>query len=287
MSRRLREAAEGLAAHVVYALFAILPLDLASAVGGWLLRTLGPRLSLSRRARRNLRAAFPERSPAEIEAILYRMWDSLGRNLGEFPHVRKIVESRTEVVGLEFIDQLREDGRPGLFFSGHIANWELSGGVLAKHGLASHLFYRAANNPWVERLYIRGRRGISAGLLPKGSRGARKALALLGAGAHLGMLVDQKMNDGIAVPFFGRPAMTAPALAQLALRFDCPVVPVRVERLGGARFRATILPPLEIVRSGNRQADILAIMTHVNGMLEDWIRDRPEQWLWLHRRWPD
>lgn len=95
------------------------------------------------------------------------------------------------------------------------------------------------------------------------------------------------MNDGIAVPFFGRPAMTAPALAQFALRFDCPVVPARVERLGGARFRLTIQPPLEIQKSGDRQADVLAAMTEVNRIIEGWVRDRPDQWLWLHRRWPD
>jgi KDO2-lipid IV(A) lauroyltransferase len=95
------------------------------------------------------------------------------------------------------------------------------------------------------------------------------------------------MNDGIPVPFFGRPAMTAPALAQLALRFDCAIVPARVERLKGARFRLTVFPPLELPRTGNRHADTLAIMTRVNAILESWIRARPELWFWLHRRWPD
>ena len=101
------------------------------------------------------------------------------------------------------------------------------------------------------------------------------------------MLVDQKMNDGIAVPFFGRDAMTAPALAQFALKYDCPVVPVRVELLGGAYFRMTFYPALEIVPTDDRHADILRIMTEVNAIMESWIRDRPAQWLWLHRRWPN
>lgn len=285
--QRLRDTAEGAAAHLVFRLFAVLPLDAASGLGAWLFRTLGPRLGLSRRAHRNLGLAFPEKSPAEIEAVVRGMWDNLGRNLGEFPHIEKIVTTRMQVVGAEILDRLRDDGRPGVFFSGHLANWETMGGILGHNGLRPHLFYRAANNPWVELLYVRARSGFAAGLLPKGSRGARQALALLGKGEHLGMLVDQKMNDGIAVPFFGRPAMTAPALAQLALRFDCPMVPMCVERLAGAHFRATVMPPLTPPRSGDRQADILAVMTEVNALIEDWIRARPEQWLWLHRRWPD
>ena len=117
--------------------------------------------------------------------------------------------------------------------------------------------------------------------------GARKAIAVLRAGRRLGMLVDQKANDGIAVPFFGRDAMTPPALAQFALRFGCTVTPVRMERLDGCRFRVTFYPALDLPASGDRHADLAEAMRRVNAMLEGWIRERPAQWLWLHRRWPD
>jgi Kdo2-lipid IVA lauroyltransferase/acyltransferase len=100
-------------------------------------------------------------------------------------------------------------------------------------------------------------------------------------------LADQKLNDGIAVPFFGRPAMTAPALALLALHFDCAVLPARVERLGGAHFRLTLYPLLDLPHSGDRDADAAALMRTVNATLEGWIRERPEQWFWVHSRWPD
>ena len=105
-------------------------------------------------------------------------------------------------------------------------------------------------------------------------------------GGHLAMLVDQKMNDGIAVPFFGRPAMTAPALAELALRFDCPVVAARVVRLKGARFRLIAEPPMRFEKTGDQARDVLAAMTWVNSRIEEWVRETPEQWLWLHNRWP-
>ena len=127
----------------------------------------------------------------------------------------------------------------------------------------------------------------SGGLIPRGAEGARRALALMRKGEHLGMFVDQKLNDGIPVPFFGRDAMTAPALARFALKFDCPVVPVRVERLHGSCLRITHYPPIDLPRTGDRQADVAATMAKVNAVIEGWVRERPEQWLWLHNRWPD
>jgi KDO2-lipid IV(A) lauroyltransferase len=121
-------------------------------------------------------------------------------------------------------------------------------------------------------------------MLPKGAAGARGALAHLRAGGVIAMLMDQKMNDGIAASLFGRTAMTAPALAHLALRFRCPVIPTRAERLGPARFRIVVEKPLPLPDTGDRHADIAALTQTVNDTLERWIRDRPAEWLWLHRR---
>jgi Kdo2-lipid IVA lauroyltransferase/acyltransferase len=95
------------------------------------------------------------------------------------------------------------------------------------------------------------------------------------------------MNDGIPVPFFGRTAMTTSALAVLALRFNCDVLPACVERLAGARFRLTVFPPLPLSRSGDHHTDVAALMARVNQTVENWIRKRPEEWFWLHRRWPE
>jgi KDO2-lipid IV(A) lauroyltransferase len=117
--------------------------------------------------------------------------------------------------------------------------------------------------------------------------GAREIVTALKGGAAIAMLMDQKLNEGLPVPFFGRPAMTAPAIAQFALKFRCPVYPARAERLGGSRIRVTVLPPLDIRETGDKEADIFKILTDINMLLESWIRERPEQWLWIHRRWPD
>jgi Kdo2-lipid IVA lauroyltransferase/acyltransferase len=95
------------------------------------------------------------------------------------------------------------------------------------------------------------------------------------------------MNDGIPVPFFGRDAMTAPALARLARRFDCTVVPARVERIRGAHFRLVCEEPIAVPRTDDPHADTLALMTTVNATIERWVRADPAQWFWLHRRWPE
>jgi KDO2-lipid IV(A) lauroyltransferase len=173
-----------------------------------------------------------------------------------------------------------------IIFSGHIANWEIGMLAAVQYGIPVAQIYRAANNPLVDRMITRFR-GDSGELIPKGAVAARQAIATLRRGAHLTMLADQKMNDGIPVPFFGRPAMTAPALAALALRFDCDVLPARVERLAGAHFRLTVFPALLLPRTGDSRTDAATLMAKVNAMLEAWVRDRPEQWFWVHQRWPD
>jgi len=285
--KEIRQRLEALLAWGIWLLFRALPLDAASALGGWLGRTIGPRLGVTRIARRNLARAFPEKSEAERDAIVHAMWDNLGRVAGEFPHLPQIAAERIETIGAEEIDRMRDDGKPGIFISGHLGNWELAGAVALQRGVPLHLIYRAANNPWIETLYRKGRRGAAGDQIPKGPEGARKALKVLKSGGHLGMLVDQKMNDGVPIPFFGRDAMTAPAMAQFATRFSCPLVPARVERLKGAHFRVTVLPPLDFPHTGDSHDDNRQLLERINLLIEEWVRDTPEQWLWLHRRWPD
>ena len=272
--------------QLVFRLLRGLPLDRASGLGGALARGVGPLLPISKLARANLALAFPDRSASERDAILRGCWDNLGRTFAEYPHLKHLLDERVVVEGLETLTGLRDVDGPVLFFSAHLGNWELLPMMAARLDLPLAGIYRAANNPWVDQLLRRLRGKDAVTLFPKGSPGAKAALGHLRQGGRLALLVDQKMNDGIAVPFFGRAAMTAPALAQLALRFDCPIVPARIERLNGAYFRLVVEPPLRIAETGDRQADILAGMIRVNQILERWITDDPSGWLWLHRRWP-
>lgn len=287
---RLGHRLEAWGAAVAFGAFALLPIDWASALGGAIGRRLGPHLGVTKRARINLRNAFPDLPESEIERIVIGMWDNLGRVAAEYPHLKNIrvfePGGRVETHGFEHIDRAVAAGRRMIVFSGHIANWEIGSLAGVQHGISVAQIYRAANNPLIDRMIAR-LRGDREEFIPKGAVAARRAIAALNRGLHLGLLADQKMNDGIPVPFFGRPAMTAPALALLALRFGCDVFPLRVERLAGARFRVTVSPPLPLPQSGDRHADAALLMADVNATLESWIRDRPELWLWVHRRWPD
>jgi len=281
---------QGWGAALVFGGFGLLPISWASAVGGALARLIGPRLGVSKRARLNLRRALPELTERDVAKTIEAMWDNLGRVAAEYPHLRKIrvfePGGRVETHGFEHMDRAVATGRRMIIFSGHIANWEIGMLAAVQCGITVAQIYLAANNPLIDRMITRFRGG-GGELIPKGAVAARRAIAVLRSGAHLTMLADQKMNDGIAVPFFGRMAMTSSALAALALRFDCDVLPARVERLAGAYFRLTVFPALPLPRSGDQRADIAALMTRVNQTLESWIHERPGEWFWVHRRWPD
>jgi Kdo2-lipid IVA lauroyltransferase/acyltransferase len=265
----------------------------ASNLGAAIAGRLGPPLPVSRVAERNLSLAFPALGREAKRAIIRAMWQSLGRTVGELPHLASLNNTASgpgwEIVGAEILHEQAARGGPAIFFSGHIGNWEMLPPILARLGIQMASFYRALANTSVD-VAVNGLRrkavGADVPMFPKGARGARGALAHLARGGYLGMLVDQKMNDGIPVEFFGRTAMTAPALAAMALRFRCPVIPGRIRRLGPARLRLEVEPSLTLPDSGDRQQDIATLMRTVNATLERWITDEPGAWLWLHRRWP-
>ncbi len=266
----------------------------ASNVAGGLARLIGPLLPVSKVADANLRAALPALDRAARRRIVRGVWENLGRTVGELPHLDALREDTPsgpgwELEGAEILREAKCRGGPVIFVSGHIGNWEVLPPAAARYGLPFASLYRAAANPSVDAAILGLRRralGIDMPMFAKGAAGARGVLRHLAGGGHLAMLMDQKMNDGIAARFFGRTAMTAPALASLALRYRCRVIPAYVQRLGPARFRVVVEPPLRLPDSGDARTDVLALTQAVNDVLERWIAARPESWLWLHRRWP-
>lgn len=270
-------------------LLGLASIETASAVGGWVFRKVGPFLSADRVARRNLRRALPDLSDAEIDRIVWEVWDNLGRGAAEYAHLRALDtldDDRVEVIGEEHLAAARESGAPFIMFSAHIANWEIASLAAAQRGCRLTNIYRPASNPGMDRLMRAVRGAFTEELLPKGREGAKGAIRAMREGRPLGLLIDQKFNEGLAVPFFGRPAMTATAPAELALRFRCRVLPVRLERLPRARFRVTVEPPLALPDTGDRRRDVEILLTAMNARVEEWVRARPGQWFWVHRRWP-
>ena len=285
--RALRYRVEAGFVYLIWGFFKILPVSWASATGGFLLRKLGPKMAVSRKAMHNIVLSFPEKSTMEHQDILVGMWDNLGRVVAEYPHLSKIWQ-RTEVIGGQHLHDLKKSGKAGILFGGHLANWEVQPLVTVNHGLDVGIVYRKPNNPFVANLIYNTRCKTGNKIqIEKSAQGARHLTRILKDKGIVGMLMDQKLNQGMAIPFFGREAMTAPSIGQFALKYDAVVIPIQIARIKGASFRATVYPPMDIDNTGDKEADIRRILTQMNACFEDWIRENPSQWLWLHRRWPD
>jgi KDO2-lipid IV(A) lauroyltransferase len=296
-SRRVRAARhrlEALALKACISLSRALGPVIASNLGATIMRVVGPRLGASQTADTNLRLAMPELSEADRTAVIRGVWDNLGRTAAELPHLGALECSARgpgwEISGSDHLRAVLARGGPAIFFSAHFANWELIGPATAACGIHMGGFYRAASNENADQIIRALRRDARGGddvpMFAKGATGGREAMAHLAAGGFLGVMMDQKMDDGIAVDFFGRPAMTAPALARFALRFGCPVIPIHVERLGPARLRVVCEPPVPPPATSDRSLYIHAMTGAINRTIESWIRAQPQSWLWLHRRWP-
>ncbi|MGA9868428.1 MAG: lipid A biosynthesis lauroyl acyltransferase [Acetobacteraceae bacterium] len=265
----------------------------ASALCGAAARRLGPFTPAHRIGQANLRAAFPERNSAWIEATLRGAWENLGRVVGEYVHLGRLWDfdpehpgvGRIETDSAQLFYELLNDGLPALCFAAHLGNWELPAVAAAAHGLPSAVIYRMPNNRVVAAEIARIRAPLMGRLIRTRMEAPLEMAGALRRGEHLGMLVDQHFSRGVDVTFFGRTCKANPSLARLARRFDCPVVGVRVIRLPGARFRVDAVGPLDLPRELDGSVDVSATMQMVTCIIEGWVREHPDQWLWFHRRW--
>ena len=266
-----------------------------SDFAGGLMRWVGPWFREHKLGRANLKAAFPEKSDEEIEKILAGVWDNLGRVVIEFAHLDRIWDHDPDKPGtghiefsqasLERFIRLRDDGKPALLFAAHLANWEMPALPGAAHGLPTALMYRAPNIGAVSDMVL-ATRGVNMGRLIKtGLDGAIKASEALTEGLHVGMLVDQYYVRGVPVTFFGRTTNANPLIARLVRQVECPIHGVRVVRLPNHRFYAEMTEEIQPVRGADGKIDIAGTMQAITSVVEGWIREHPEQWLWLHRRW--
>jgi KDO2-lipid IV(A) lauroyltransferase len=256
---------------------------------------IGPRLREQRIGRANLTAAFPEKSPEEIEKILAGVWDNLGRMGAEFAHLDHIWDFEEEYPEDGRIElapgtralfhKLRLDGKPALIFASHLANWELPALAAVAHGLDTAILYRKPNIASADRIIQELRQVKMGTLIPAGRDAPLRLAEALKKGQHVAMLVDQYLTGGVEVTFFGRKTRANPMLARLLRQVECPVHGVRIIRLPGRHFRAELSEEVMPVRDANGQIDIQGTTQAVTSVVEGWIREHPEQWLWLHRRW--
>lgn len=282
---------------LIRALFGILRLlgpRRSSDLGGWLMRTASPLVPVNRVALANIRAAFPDMPEHEVRRIARGAWENLGRTATEYAHLKTLFDydylnpdaaSRVEVSGIEHFIALKDDDRPGLIFSAHLGNWELPAICAAAYDLDTTAVFRAPNDPAIASVVHEIRSGAMGGLAAAKQGAAFAMQGVIERGGHLGMLIDQHFTRGVVVPFMGRPALTNPILGKFARRFDCPVHGVRVIRLPNQRFRLELTPPLDLPRDAAGEIDVQGAMAMMTAVVEGWVREHPEQWLWMHRRW--
>jgi len=289
LAKTLRYLGEAAPFFAFMGLFRLLGIDAASAVGGFVGRHVFTRLPPAATAHVNLKAAYPEKSEADIRKIVRDVCENLGRVVGEYPHLDKMTlgpGQRIEIEGTEHSDAAVAAGKGVMFISGHVGNWEVMAIAATHLGYDGGLVYRPPNNPYVDRWIARQRAKLGPkDQITKSARGTRQIFNLLRRGKAIFMLVDQKTYEGVPVPFFGRDALTTSAPASLALKLGSVLLPASCERLKGAHFRMRVHPPIPFSPTGNAEADTLALTAKITAEIEAMVREHPAQWLWIHRRW--
>ena len=284
-----------LAVDLGFALVRRLPSGPTAAIAAASLRTMGPLIPEHRVGRENLAAALPEKSPAEIEGILRGVWDNLGRFGAELTQLDRICgagpgkRSGGRIVmdeaTLEHFERRRLDRKPALIFSAHLANWELPALVARAYGVDVAALVRAQRHSAITDAVARARSQDVGAYIYAGINSPARIKTATDRGADIAVLIDQHFADGIAVDFFGRRCKVAPILGRLARSLEWPIKGIRAIRLPDQRFRVEVVGPIDPPRDARGRTDVAATMQTVTSVVEGWVREYPDQWLWLHRRW--
>jgi Kdo2-lipid IVA lauroyltransferase/acyltransferase len=269
-----------------------LPRPVAHSIGiaiGGLVYHLHPRLR--RVGQRNLELAFPEKTPAERRRILRGVYVSLGRLLGEaclFPNYTRANVSQIAVYqGFENFEAAEKRGRGVLLLTAHLGGWEVGSFFHSLCGHPMQIVVRPLDNPYVDALVTRYR-GLHGNALIGKQEFARGLIAAMRQNQTVGILMDTNMTppQGVFVDFFGRLACTASGLARVALHTGATVVPAfTIWDADLRKYRVEFDRPVELVRTGNDEADAVANTARFTGIIEEYVRRYPDQWLWVHRRW--
>lgn len=286
---RVMAGFEGWLLRQLWSSVRVLGCDRASASGGWLFERVGPRLAKNRHVLANLAIALPDRSETERTEIARKVWHETGRVVAEFPHLDLIcgkeADERLEIVDHFGLGPIQEHQAAGVFVTAHFGNWELAAGVCRKIPFDLAVLHTNFANPAIEDLLMAHRQALGCHFIPR-QHGARGMIKALQAKRSVGVVMDQRYDDGELVPFFGKPAPTGTAAAAIAIKMGVPLAPVKVERTQGAHYRITFFPPIEPDTSLPRSEQARAMTRQVLAEFESWIRERPELWMCLKRRWP-
>lgn len=273
------------------ALFRLLPLDTASRAGERVGRLLGPVMrKKTRMYRENLATALPELSAAELDQLVVDAWGRAGRVLAEYMHLETILTERDgERLQIEILEPIitsSEPDKPVVIVTAHQSNWELVCSAMARLNMPNSSLYSPPSNPWLDRKLMDSRRALGCELLPR-DNSARLLMRALKQGRTAAMVMDRRINEGHNILFFGKEKPSTILPAKLALKYDCDMIPVRVQRLQDANFKVTFLPPVKPRNpNGSETEQALDMTQQVHELFEEWIRAEPRDWFCSKRIWP-
>ena len=266
-----------------------LPVEQASRMGNRLGRWLTPLMGRRNdHIRRNLKMVMPNSSAEEIERMIPEVWGNAGTILAEYPHLGRFadpVSERIKIVVKEPIPCFSDPTKQAIFVSAHLANWELASAAICSFNIPCVALYTPPVNPWLDRMLLDSRAKLGCQLLSR-NNSLRPFVKAIENGRSLAMVMDRRADRGPEISFFGAPKASSTLAARLALRFDCPLVPVQIERLGTSRYCVTFHPPLnpspDLETMDEKTLDLTQTI-HRN--FEEWIRNAPQDWLCSKRIW--
>ena len=279
--RYIHDPIAALLAIPLFLILKILPYKISSYLCGTLMLMIAPLTSYNNRVKKHMKIAFPKKSITEINKLSRQHWFMLGQTIGEMPHINKMIQlGRLETEGLEKIKT-----GPAILVGAHMGNWEFLLRVGDLAGRRAGYVFRPINNWILNKIQIKRNEDANADFYRKGRLAAIGMAGKLKAGEVVGLTGDQLLREGIMVPFFGIETPTPQAAAIMSLKWNIPIYMVRIERLNGIRFKMTIEDKLKAPKNQSKDKAVYEITKLISSRIEKWIINKPEQWLWAHRRW--
>jgi len=275
----------------LFCIFKIIGLKNASNLGSILGKVIGPFFRSKNIIKQNIKIGLGNLDAKKEEEIINGMWSNIGRTFAEYIFLKNFKLNKTgfshiKIIGTEYLDEIKKSDKPVVFFSGHFANFELMAMELNKFGIKLATIYRPLNNfflnPLMEYLRIKY---ICSMQIPKGISGLRKIIKKIKDGYSIALMVDQRVSEGPRISFFNKEAHTTTIPAQIALKYNCKLVPIYIERKNGINFEMIIHKPFEIKKTGTHEENIKNNSLTINENIEKMIIKNPAQWIWTHNRW--
>tara|TARA_B100000586_G_scaffold243660_1_gene198197 strand:- start:978 stop:1853 length:876 start_codon:yes stop_codon:yes gene_type:complete len=275
----------------LFCIFKIIGLRNASNLGSVLGKLLGPFFRSKNLIKKNIKIGLGDIDKNQEKKIINGMWSNIGRTFAEYVFLKDFKFNKTDfsnikIIGSEYLNEIKKSNKSVIFYSAHLANFELMAMEIEKSGIKTAAIYRPLNNIFLNPLmeYLR-MKYICPNQIPKGRAGMREIINKINNNYSIALMVDQRVGEGPRINFFNQPAQTTTIPAQLALKYGCKLVPIYLKRMDGASFEMTVHQPYEISKTGDDDQDTKNITLKINQIIEKMIVENPEQWLWSHNRW--